>query len=239
MSFIQALDINNASTQISIRGDSIDSCPICHAHIVPRLINNYLNAIGSSSPLLQRIYRCPNIKCGMIFFALYARKVYPGFLIVYHFYELEPMYPKEPIFSNKIKNDYPSFCKIYKQANRAEELGLSEICGMGYRKSIEFLIKDFIKRELKQSKTPKKEIVDILKTPLSGCIEKYITDPKTKSMAKRATWLGNDETHYYKKWPEKDISDLKTLIQLTINSIENQLLSEKYEKEMNKPKKFS
>ena len=56
-------------------------------------------------------------------------------------------------------------------------------------------------------------------------------------MAKRATWLGNDETHYYKKWPEKDISDLKILIQLTVNSIDNQLLIEKYEKEMDKPKK--
>ena len=237
MSFIQALDINNTSTQISIRGDSIDSCPICHAHIVPSLINNYLNAVGSNSPLLQRIYRCPNTKCGMIFFALYVRKVYPGFLVVYHFCELEPMYPKEPIFSNKIKNDYPSFYKIYKQANRAEELGLSEICGMGYRKSIEFLIKDFIKRELKQSKTPKEEIVKIIKTSLSKCIEKYITDPEIKSMATRATWLGNDETHYYKKWPKKNISDLKILIQLTIYYIESHLLSKKYEKHMDKPKK--
>ena len=237
MSFIYALDINNTSTQIDIRGDSIDYCPICHRHIVPDLINNYLSAIGNNSPLLQRMYRCPNIKCGMIFSALYTRRTFPGHQVLYWFIRLEPMYPKEPIIPDNIKNNYPSFYKIYKQANRAEELGLSEVCGMGYRKSIEFLVKDFVKRELIQSKIAEEEIIKILKTPLSGCIEKYITDPKTKSMAKRATWLGNDETHYYKKWPEKDISDLKTLIQLTINSIENQLLSEKYEKEMNKPKK--
>lgn len=141
MSFIHALDINGTTIKINIRGDSINYCPICHAHIAPNLINNYLNAVEDNSPLLQRIYRCPNIKCGMVFFALYVKKIYPGFNIIYHFNRLEPTYPKEPKFSENIKNNYPSFYKIYKQANRAEELGLSEICGMGYRKSIEFLVK--------------------------------------------------------------------------------------------------
>lgn len=27
----------------------------------------------------------------------------------------------------------------------------------------------------------------------------------------RAAWLGNDETHYVRKWPEKDVKDLKSL----------------------------
>jgi len=56
----------------------------------------------------------------------------------------------------------------------------------------------------------------------------------TKSVAERATWLGNDETHYYRKWENKDISDLKALLRLTINAIENQLLAESYENEMKK-----
>jgi len=54
----------------------------------------------------------------------------------------------------------------------------------------------------------------------------------TQSVAKRATWLGNDETHYLRKWESKDINDLKTLLQLTINSIENQLLAKAYESDM-------
>ena len=58
----------------------------------------------------------------------------------------------------------------------------------------------------------------------------------TKSVALRATWLGNDESHYYRKWEEKDFEDLKTFLRLTINSIENQLLVEKYENEMQNKK---
>jgi len=39
---MHALDINNTSIEINIRGDSIDYCPICHRHIVPDLIKrNY------------------------------------------------------------------------------------------------------------------------------------------------------------------------------------------------------
>ena len=71
---------------------------------------------------------------------------------------------------------------------------------------------------------------------LAACIEAHITDPMTKSLAKLATWLGNDETHYYRKWEDKDLSDLKQLLHMTINSIDNQLLAEKYKKEMGERK---
>ena len=71
-----------------------------------------------------------------------------------------------------------------------------------------------------------------MKTTLYNCIINYIDDPMTQSVAKRATWLGNDETHYLRKWEDKDIKDLKTLLQLTMNSIENQLLVQSYESEM-------
>ena len=45
-------------------------------------------------------------------------------------------------------------------------------------------------------------------------------------------WLGNDETHYYRTWEEKDLSDLKTLLGVTINAIHNKLLLATYEGEM-------
>jgi hypothetical protein len=37
----------------------------------------------------------------------------------------------------------------------------------------------------------------------------------SESMAERATWLGNDETHYIRKWEDKDLQDMKRLITLT------------------------
>lgn len=38
-------------------------------------------------------------------------------------------------------------------------------------------------------------------------------------------WLGNDETHYVRKWEDKDLKDLKKLISLTIHWIEMDALT--------------
>ena len=51
-------------------------------------------------------------------------------------------------------------------------------------------------------------------------------------MAKRAAWLGNDETHYLRKWEGKDLDELKRLIELTIRWIEMVELSDGYIEEM-------
>jgi len=37
------------------------------------------------------------------------------------------------------------------------------------------------------------------------------TDTNVKAVANRATWLGNDETHYEKKYEQLDIKHLKEL----------------------------
>lgn len=97
---------------------------------------------------------------------------------------------------------------------------------MGYRKALEYLIKDFA---ISQSPTDDERIK---KLPLANCISQYIKDTSVQSAAKRATWLGNDETHYVRKWETKDVKDLKILIRLTVNAIENVLLAAHYENEM-------
>jgi len=72
---------------------------------------------------------------------------------------------------------------------------------------------------------------------LAACIEKYVTDANLKETAKRAVWLGNDETHYVKKWDDKDLQDMKMLISLTIYWIEAQKLTEQLLMDMPAPKK--
>jgi hypothetical protein len=47
-------------------------------------------------------------------------------------------------------------------------------------------------------------------------------------MAKRAAWLGNDETHYVRKWEDHDLEDLKSLIKVTGNWIEMEAITKKY-----------
>ena len=60
-------------------------------------------------------------------------------------------------------------------------------------------------------------------------ISNYIDDGKIKDISVRAAWLGNDETHYLRKWETKDLSDLKDFIRMIVNWIEN---DEKYKKVM-------
>ncbi len=132
---------------------------------------------------------------------------------------------KDKIFRSEIVDLSPDFIKIYNQAAAAELGELTEICGAGYRKSLEFLIKDYLIHL-----EPEKE-AEIKSKLLGPCIS-GITDHDIKTCAQRATWLGNDETHYIRKWEDKDLNDLKILIDLTVNWITNKLLMERYVTEM-------
>lgn len=236
---INAKNTNGNSVSIYIDIEIIDSCPFCHKMINPLDLENFLcNVSAKNAKYLQRIFRCPNKECGMVFTALYeiCFDAKAG-LYVYSFEKLEPTRPYEPLISEIIKDKFPEFYKVYKEANAVDSLGLSEVSGMVFRKSLEFLVKGFAKDGLKDSLDNKEEKSNIDKMSLASCVKKYITDPNTKSMAERTAWLGNDESHYLRRWPEKDINDLKVLLKLTINSIENQLLINKYQEEMDKPRK--
>lgn len=63
-------------------------------------------------------------------------------------------------------------------------------------------------------------------------INDYVSESRIKSTARRAVWLGNDETHYYRTWEDKDIKDMKILIDLTLHWIESEELTRKYEEDM-------
>ena len=103
---------------------------------------------------------------------------------------------------------------------------MSEVCGIGYRKALEFLIKDYCV----SSQTDDAE--KIRKMMLMQCINQYITDTNIKECATRAVWLGNDETHYQRKWKGKDIGDLKLLINLVIHWVVSSLMTKEYMQSM-------
>ena len=131
-------------------------------------------------------------------------------------------------FSETINNISPSFTKIYNQSFCAEQLSLDQICGVGYRKALEFLIKDYLMNGLEDE--TRKE--NIKKKFLSNCIQEDVSDERIKSVARRAVWLGNDETHYVRIWEDKDVSDLKKLIDLTVRWIENEVETAKLLEDM-------
>ena len=55
---------------------------------------------------------------------------------------------------------------------------------------------------------------------------------RRQEVAELAAWLGNDETHYVRRWEDKDIEDLEILVDLTVNAITNALRTKKYLREM-------
>lgn len=99
----------------------------------------------------------------------------------------------------------PAFKEIYQQAQKAEAYQLNHVAGIGYRKSLEFLVKDFLINVRKQPH----ESVDTI--PLSQAIQ-MLENEKLISLAKAATWIGNDETHFVKKYEDKAIEDMKKYI---------------------------
>ena len=133
---------------------------------------------------------------------------------------------KDPIIKISEK-----FCSIYNEALYAEYLKLRDICGVGYRKALEFLIKDYfiyLHPERQQA---------IIKDDLGKCIAENIDNPTIKEVASRAAWLGNDESHYEKRWTEKNFRDLDHIITLLCDAIEQDEKIKNLLAEMPKQKK--
>lgn len=196
-------------------------CPHCQTSI--SVIHVYSRNIShKGDQCLQIIYACPNQKCKNIIVATFVKGTYES-------YELAKIEPQKSVlrkFTNEIEQLSPQFVKIYNQAYNAEIFQLLEVCGPGYRKALEFLVKDY----LISNNTGDEE--DIKKIMLSPCIKKYIKDDNIKFCAERAVWVGNDETHYVRKWDNKDLQDLKQLIDLTVNWITNEILTARFRLEM-------
>ena len=205
-----------------------DFCPLCHRDIKP--VYRYA---WESDEELQVVFECPSKDCQKLFIAYYrAPKTdeKDKLEIEYYFTCSEPIRIKEQAFSETIENISRQFCEIYNEARIAEKRGLKNICGAGYRKALEFLIKDYLVKEKKEKKE------EIEKNRLFNCIDQYIDDLRIKECAEIAAWLGEDETRYYKKYEEKDLDDLKVIIDLTINWIESESLSKKITEEEPEPK---
>jgi hypothetical protein len=201
-----------------------DKCPICGNGIKPESFGGYetFTQIVQQNNIFM-VFRCTLAKCRAIFLGYYRESMQsPDYFVLQGtFLRICTKYPELPEMVEKIS---PKFKIIYYQAYIADSNGLDEICGSGYRRSLEFLIKDYL-IYLNKGKKPEKTIIKNLS--LSKCIEK-IDNEMIKAVAKRATWLGNDEVHYLRKWNKLDLANLKDLILLTINWIDSGERTKKY-----------
>ena len=189
-------------------------CPFCHSNVIPNYLfwdNNHLFAC------------CPDEKCGKYF--ILTRNDSNNYIQV-----VPNAIPKRKSFSEIITTISPQFALIYNQAFHAEQTNLDQICGVGYRKALEFLIKDY----LVSRETDEQVIENIKNKFLNNCIQENVQNDNIKQVAKRAVWLGNDETHYVRQWADKDVTNLKQLIDLTVRWIENEVETERVLQEMDR-----
>jgi hypothetical protein len=209
-----------------------DSCPICHSAGMPTLVGGAARSDPPTAPghphilWIDLAFQCPRIRCRKLFVGEYHVQTVGG--TFYLLSDVAPVTTKPVTFSQEITKVSPTFALIYNQAMAAEGAKLDQLTGIGLRKALEFLVKDFAKSRAPDDKAK----AEIERSQLGQCIEKHIADAQVQRVAKRAAWLGNDETHYVRKWEDKDITDLKNLLSLTRNAIDNVLLADHYEKEM-------
>ena len=195
---------------ISLEVEVCTKCPICHTGIIPVPLNGVYHKQDSEISGFA-FFLCPS--CENIYVSSYrCQSINGGFRLFDSFPQLE----ENIRFSDAIRSISPAFCEVYSQSSKSESCRLFSICGLGYRKSLEFLIKDYlILRHPSESEQIKVET-------LAQSIRR-INDNRIKTLAERATWIGNDETHYVRRHEELDISDMKRFISAMLHFIESEL----------------
>lgn len=112
-------------------------CPYCNYTISPIPIAGFDSHDRNT---FIGLLKCSNTSCGLGFTA-HFRKVRDN---NFEFSDIPTYTIKKRDWGSYICKVSPSFVEIFNQAYHAEQYKLKEICGVGYRKAIEFLIKDYL-----------------------------------------------------------------------------------------------
>lgn len=216
---MEDLKVNGGQLVVGVE-ESPDFCPVCNVGVSP----DFLAAFTcSTSSEIDAIYTCPKSNCRKVFIATYKRSHLKS---SYYISSLSPRTFERVLIVEEVADISPQFAEIFSQATQAEAHGLGEIAGVGYRKSLEYLIKDYCIKQHPESEE------DIKKRPIAQVIENFVSNENIKQCAKRAIWLGNDETHYVRKWEGKDVKDLKLLIQITVSWIQQEVITKRLLEDM-------
>lgn len=206
-----------------------DTCAACGKGISPIFCYQYsVDVWRAYDGFLQIVFRCPRKECQRLFVALYgAERGYAGAVLILRRTYLMDFVEFEK-FPESVSSISSQFEVIYNQSKIADENGLHLIAGPGYRKALEFLVKDYLIRSDPQNE-------ETIKKEQLGAAIKRIKEKRIEACASRAAWLGNDETHYIRKWEDKDLQDLKNLIKMVVDWIDLVERSDEYEAAMPSP----
>lgn len=201
---------NKPSDLMDIEVEEVGKCPCCGIATSPTFLEGF--AIPHAD-LPHTIYAYTALYCTSCRSIYTARYISNRGVSDLQLDSVFPKTAKEISFSDNINELSPTFVSLYNQASVAEtNVEIYGLAGIGYRKSLEYLIKDYLIKIKHQDKDT------IIKMDLGNCVNKL--EGQIKTIAKASMWIGNDETHYFRKNPEYDIEDLKLFINTLIHFIE-------------------
>ncbi len=212
-----------------------DFCPNCKKPTNPHLVHSSYFELSDSENSVVLTIRCLGCKHFWIEEFL-ATKYSTGNYSSDYDYKVEyikvsPKLPTDIPISDDVTLISPIGKQIYAQALKAEYEQLDHIAGIGYRKALEFFVKDF------SIVTNPDDEEKIIKMSLKQVIEKYIKDEDLKTFALGSAYVGNDEGHYYRKNPDKDFTHLKRYLHGVIYYLEKRLMFLDAQELVNRSKK--
>jgi hypothetical protein len=227
-----AIVIQTKTESIKIDGYP-NQCPWCTHLITPEYAGNgltYLRPDSTAYVCAELPLICSNKKCNKLFLAVYVHlEGHPNYRVLSdsrRYFTLKHTSPKTinlTTFDPIIKSLSNRFTIVFNEAEAAEQYGLENVAGPGYRKSLEILIKDFL-----ISINPADQVVITHEHKLQKLITERIDHPLLRESVSRAAWLGNDEVHYARTWEDKDVSDLKSLIDIAVTFIAYEIKAQHY-----------
>jgi hypothetical protein len=134
-------------------------CPCCNKGLNPDIISACLiPGDDEEDNIIYTFNYCSS--CDSCFI---SRHEYDFDTSGYNFIFSAPHSKSTRFFSDNIKSLSPQFIEIYTDSLTAENTGLTSICGMGYRKALEFLVKDYaILKNPNESDSIKKKLCQIV-----------------------------------------------------------------------------
>lgn len=217
------IQFKDSTPSVSI--DVPENCPHCGKSMSPRIYTAVSNQYAED-------------KYGTVGFPMFCILCEKFFIRMYSFTALTTDYGKikgyrlqeenltytPPVSINIPENVIefsPRFYDTYKESLTAKQNGLNQIYGMGLRKSLEILIKDFA-----IYLSPDKESA-IINDSLGKVINSHFADfADIMALFKASAWIGNDETHYKRIHPDKDAETLKNFIDVSTLQISSKLTTD-------------
>lgn len=186
------------------------NCPYCNT-IIEAVVLHVKGVDSSNGYTVISSNRCT--ACDKVFTATYVKEKDKN---EYKFIYINPTFSDRE-FSMNIIELSSRFVKLYNQASKAEYDGSYELAGSGYRNALEILIKDYAIKILKEDEEQVKKI------KLNNAISKYLNEVDMSKVADVVRILGNDNTHYERKYEDIDFSILKQYLEIFISLIDVQL----------------